>query len=234
MPALADRGTNVVDMSGYQTVDPPSTGTSGGIAPPSLEPAINVFLRCPLPQVWDSQSDTLRQFYQGSLVPQVRVFTPFPVNSSSGGGTTTNITNISSSSSGGGSGTPTITITQTSVKTPIILSNGRYAGSFTLSRAFQLLSLAASAPCRIQLYGTSIAQSADGSRGLDSPPPAGTMQNIICDVVLDASPLQWTFQDRIGANGDNPVNSTIYISVTNLDVTSESFTISIGYVPLVS
>jgi hypothetical protein len=175
----------------------------------------------------------LRQFYRDSVIPQTRLFNP-PNPGLSAGGSTTTINNISTGSSSGGSGTSTIAVTQTSFKTASIAANATFTGSFTLSRVFQLLALGASAPCRVRLYGTAAAQSSDAYRGLDVPPPAGTVQNIICDIVLDTSPLQWKFQDRVGANADTTVNSTVYISVTNLDATSEVFTLSFSYVPLVS
>ena len=84
-----------------------------------------------------------------------------------------------------------------------------------------------------RLYGTAAQQSADAYRGLDVAPPAGTAQNMICDLVLDTAPLVWGFQDRIGSNGDNPTSSTVYITVTNLEAVTDSFTLTFGYVPLV-
>lgn len=234
MPALADRGTQNVDMSSYEPVEPPDSASTGGIPSTNLDPGLNSFLRCPLPQVWDSQTDTLRQYYQGHIVPQIRVLTPLPPQNQSG--SVTNIINASSTggSSGGGTSTTGLAIAQTSVKTTVIAANATYNGSFVLGKAFQLLATSASAPCRIRLYGTAAAQSADAYRGLDNPPPAGTVQNIICDVVLDTFPLIWTFQDRIGANGDSPATSTVYISVTNLDSTTEAITVSFSYVALVT
>jgi hypothetical protein len=84
------------------------------------------------------------------------------------------------------------------------------------------------------MYGTALAQSADSSRALDISPPAGTGQNIICDIVLDTAPYLWNFQNREGANGDNPVSSTIYLTVTNLDAITDIITLSLSYIPIVS
>ena len=236
MPALADRGTESVDMSGYKPVEvsPPSTG---GIPSTNLEPGLNTFLRCPLPPIWTTPPDSLRQYYQNAVVPQVRLFNPPPVQNGSGPTTINNYGGSSSSgggSGGGSGGTSPIPVAQTAITTVSIGPNTSFVGSVTLSRAFQLLSVNSSAPCRVRLYGTAAAQSADSYRGLDIPLPAGTIQNVICDIVLDTSPFQWTFQDRVGANGDTPVSPTTYITVTNLDSTTDAITVSFSYVPIVS
>lgn len=235
MPSLASRSSTDVDLSGYVPVDKPAQPTVS-IPSENLEPGFNPYLRCPLPPIWTTPPDTLRQFYHKNSVPQVRLFNPPSTTAGSGGGTTINNVTVSSSSasSGGTTTTTTLSIKQTSLSTPSINQNDKYTGSFTLSKAFQLLTLSASAPCRVQLYTTANIQSSDSYRGLDVPPPAGSAQGIICDVALDTAPLLWNFQDRVGANGDSPNTSTIYITVTNLDTISESFTITFSYVPLVT
>jgi len=68
-----------VDTSIYKPVDsstlsPASaTATSGAT---TSEPTLNPYLRCPIPPVWQSSPDSLRQFYQGNRVPQTRLFNP--------------------------------------------------------------------------------------------------------------------------------------------------------------
>jgi hypothetical protein len=233
MPSLASRGTNVVDLSGYAPVETTPPASTGAVPSTNQEPGLNVFLRCPLPPIWNTPPDSLRQFYQNGLVPQVRLFNP-PVATGGGGNTTVN-TFVSGSSSSNGGGTQTgLSIIQTSIKTSSINSGSKFTGSLVISKAFQLMTVTASSPCRIQLYGTAQEQAADAYRGLDVPPPAGTGQNIICDVVLDTAPFQWTFQDRVGGNGNSPQTSTIYITITNIDVTSDVINVTFGYVPIVS
>jgi hypothetical protein len=161
------------------------------------------------------------------------LFNPPPNNGASGNSVTT--VNVNSSGSSSSSTTiNNLAVTQTSFKTPPVAANNKFVSTVNLGKAFQLLSLSASAPCRIQLYGTLTAQSGDSYRGLDVPPPAGSIQNIICDIVLDTSPFQWSFQDRIGANADNPVTSNVYITITNLDITTDVITVSFAYIPFVS
>jgi hypothetical protein len=233
MPSLIDRTTSNLDMSNYEPMDKPVT--IAGTGPSSnLEPGLNIFLRCPMPPVWQTTPDSLRQFYQNSLVPQIRLFNP-PTNIQGNGGTTvTNVSGSGSSSSSSSTTTTTLAVSQISIKTPLINPSNVYAGSFTFSKAFQLMTVTTSSACRIQLYGTKQTQLNDASRGLDVPPSAGTTQGIICDLALDTSPFTWQFQDRIGSNGDSPVSSTIYISVTNLDVIPDVVNITFEYVPIVT
>jgi len=95
-----------------------------------------------------------------------------------------------------------------------------------------LLLLSSSATCRVELYGNASIQAGDLARPLDTPPVSP--QNIITDVVLDTVPYQWSWQNRIGANADNPQTSLVYITVTNLNVSSSAITITVSYVPLES
>ena len=75
MPSIADRLG--ADMSNYTsaTMKPtPSTPTS--VTSTDQEPGLNIYLRCPLPPIWQSSPDALRQFYNNNRVPQTRLFNP--------------------------------------------------------------------------------------------------------------------------------------------------------------
>ena len=101
-----------------------------------------------------------------------------------------------------------------------------------MANSFQLLSAAANASCRIELYGTATAQVQDLARAVDVPPPAGTMQNLISDVALDTLPFQWFYQNRIGANADSPQKPTVYITVTNIGAATTAYTLTFQFVRL--
>lgn len=235
MPSLKDALVSAVDMSGYE----PSTPTTSPTAPTlPLEPVKNTMIRCPMPPLWSASPDSLRQFYVGSAVPQSRIMTPNPV-STSGGTSTENVliagtgTNTPSGGGGGGGGsTNPIQAAQVVIVTPVLPPNTKYTGAFILSKSFQLLSIATGSACRVQLYGAFSAQMADLARGLDVSPGAGTAQNIITDIALDTMPYQWVFQNRMGANGDVPQNSFVYVTITNLDAISDVITLTLQYVPL--
>jgi hypothetical protein len=123
---------------------------------------------------------------------------------------------------------------QVSVTTNPLNPGQVFVSSFSVSKSFALLGLSCNSPVRVQMYGTAQAQSFDAARGLDVPPPAGTTQNIICDVALDTAPFNWAFQSRVGSNGDSPQKSTVYVTLTNLDTKSDTITVTLSYVPLES
>lgn len=216
-------------LDGYAPVE--NQPALQGAAPPSdMQPGMNPMLRCPLPAI-SSNPDSLRQFYLGGKVPQMRVFPPTAQTSTSGG-TITTVQNVTVNSSTTSSTSSTITAKTTGVTTPTLNPGQQYFGALSLSRSFQLLSLTANQTCRIQLYGTQAAQIQDSGRALDFPPAAGTVQNLITDLALDTVPYQWAYQNRLGANADTSQNQTIYITVTNLGVASAAITVTLGYVPL--
>jgi len=72
MPAMNERMG--VDLSKYTPATPVPSQQSIGIPSSDLQPGYNVFQRCPIPPVWQSSPDALRQFYTGAKVPQVRLF----------------------------------------------------------------------------------------------------------------------------------------------------------------
>lgn len=232
MPSL-NQALNA-DLSSYEPVTP--TPSAPGAAGPQddMQPGRSSVLRCPLPPVWQASPDSLRQFYLKGQVPQNRFLTPPAFQPNSAGGTTTTNASviISGGGSSGGGSTTSLAAKQASLTTPSLGPNNKFSGSINLAKSFQLLSVAVGSPCRIQLYGTSAAQLSDINRGLDQPPAAGTGQNIICDVALDTVPYQWSFQSRTGANADNPQVASIYVTITNLDSTSDVVTMTLVYVPL--
>lgn len=235
MPSLSD--SMQADLSGYTRVEPVAVSDfpRAPASPTNLDPGYSTFIRCPLPPIWSATPDSLRQFYRNTNVPQNRLFNPTPAPIVTGGvSSVTSIGVISTTGGGSSSGGSSTIVTQASVKTPSVGPGNRFTGTINMSRVFQLIAVTSSSPCRIELYGTALAQSGDMGRQLDTPPPAGSTQNIITDVVLDTAPLAWTFQDRGGANADIPQTNTVYISVTNLDVTSDIITVTITYAALVA
>jgi hypothetical protein len=221
------------DLSSYEPVD-----LSKDFGLPAMregQPTKNPFLRCPMPPVAVTP-DSLRQYYVGGQVPQFRILTPNSQNNSSvgsSGGTVITGGSVTTTPAAGTTTTPaTISATSLSFTTPTINSGDSYQAIVAMSKSFQLLQLTATDTCRVEVYGNGTAQNNDAARGLDMPPLPGTQQDLITDVVLDTVPLKWTFQNRVGANSDSPQQSLIYITVTNLDVSSASITVTLFYVPI--
>ena len=190
----------------------------------------NPCIRTSLPPI-NAGPDTLRQFNQDGAIPMRRVL-PLPAGNGVGGGTTNNYTTVSTSGGGGGSSTGLVAKTVT-VLTPLLSPNASARQTVGMSsNSFQLLSCTASGPCEIRIYGTSIAMAIDAARALDAPLPAELQNGLLSDIVLDTAPYTWTWQNRVGANADNPQSDNIYIAITNLSLSYASPTVTIKFLPL--
>jgi hypothetical protein len=238
MPALRDTLRNQTP-EGYEQPD--------GYAPPGLpSPAlpvplpgqgntvsVNVSARTSLPPI-NAGPDTLRQFNEASGVPARRVL-PLPVGSTVGTGTVNNYTTATGSSSSSGSGsssTSSLKSASVTLNTGLIYPTLYVAQVLSFSQSFQLLSISANAMCEVRLYGSSLAQTLDGSRVLDAPVPAEVTSNLIADVALDTAPYVWPFQNIIGANSDSPQSTNVYVSVFNISTSASSIQVTLTYVAL--
>lgn len=236
MPSVSDAIAS--DTSGYTPTSDTSSQVSG-VPGSDLQPTYNTMMRCPLPPIFAATPDSLRQFYVGGKVPQTRLLSVPTGNSTSGGGAGGNsvsdvgfVTNNSSTVINNGGTSP---LGQQAVLVSATLNPGdRFTGVVNIAKCFQLLGLNASSPARVQIYGTVAARSSDLYRGIDQPLPAGTVQNVVCDIVLDTSPCQWSFQNRCGVNGDSPQNPLAYMTITNIGSATTPITVNIQYVPVES
>lgn len=76
MPSLND-ATNA-DMSGYEPVQQPVTSLSGSAPSIQSDPGQSVYMRSPIPPVWQASPDSLRTYFNGGVVPQHRLIPPTP------------------------------------------------------------------------------------------------------------------------------------------------------------
>ena len=236
MPSL-DQAINA-DRSGLTPAEapvassPPAPDMSG-----SQALLRNPFSRCPLPPT-NNSPDSLRQWGQGDEVPRWRTFMPQATDNNSGGVSSSSGVVISSSTSGGGSsgggGSSTPAKAQNaSLKTISLGPSQTYLTVVTLAKAFQLLSVTANGPARVELYGTKTAQLVDQSRGVQTAPNSSTA-GLILDLVLLSPVLSWSCLDTVGANQDGTQSTTIYATITNLSDSVQTYTVSFVYVPLES
>lgn len=228
MPSLKDM-LAVKSISGFAAAEKNTT-------PPAVQPGgalgQNPYRRCPLPP-FSATVDTLRQFDESGKVPARRVI-PLPLQTAGTGGSVTNVTNVTAASGGsGGSTTPTLTSASVTFTVPTLAPGQVYTTTIQMAKSFQLLLLTSSNPVEVRLYGTSLSQTIDISRPTDTAPPFEVTQNLITDVVFDTSPFQWNWQNRIGANADNPQTKAIYVTVVNYGVSGVSASnMSVTYLPL--
>lgn len=89
-------------------------------------------------------------------------------------------------------------------------------GTVALGKSFELFKAVADRFCRVRLYQTAAARTADAGRGIGTDP--ATAAGVIADLIFTAlSGLTIVCQPRIpGENHDGPVTSTIYYAITNM------------------
>jgi hypothetical protein len=86
------------------------------------------------------------------------------------------------------------------------------------------------------MYSNQTTQNADIARSTDAPVAFGNIGGVITDVIFDVNPYVWSWQNRVGANADNPQTSIIYMTAVNPSstISSPAVTIAVVYQPLES
>ena len=187
------------------------------------------YARCPLPPS-NNSADSLRQWGQGTDVPVFRTSAPPPNSSLGGGSTTVNASSSSSSSSGGTTPTTLPSSQNASITTPTLAPGQTWTGTLQMAKSFIVIQVTGSAFCRVELYGTKIAQTLDLSRPVTQG-PSNTTRGLILDVAL-LTAKTWQVLDCVGSNDDATQRSaTIYITITNLSTGAGAITASLLFVP---
>jgi hypothetical protein len=233
MPALADTLRKDSPVGFVPTI-PPLVTQPVTIPGQTNSFKVNPWIRSPLPPI-NAGPDTLRQFNDGDAnIPRRRVL-PLPTNNGLGGGSTvTNTTIVQAPSSGGTSSTALTAKTVTYVSPFLNTGSTSFSTLNLTAKSFQLISMTATGPCEVRIYGSAIAMAIDASRTMDAPPAAEYANNIITDIVLDTAPYIWNWQNRVGANSNTPQTSTAYIAVTNLSGGPTAVQINLTLLPLES
>lgn len=232
MPSLKQALTSTANLTPVSPAVPENK-------PPATEDSkvksllVSPYRRCPLPPSSNS-ADSLRQFSQGGLVPVFRTQTP-PSNLLSGNISTTSTSTVVVTGGESGSGSTSVTnnpplAMNASVTTPALTPGQVYLATITLAKAFLPIAVTVSAAARVELYGTSIAQTLDQSRG-PTTPPANTIQGLISDVTLVPPQLTWYYVNTVGTNQNSTQTTTIYITITNNGTAVTAITASILFVP---
>lgn len=192
----------------------------------------NAFIRCPLPP-FNVSPDTLRQFNENGKVPTRRVI-PLPVASQAGGNTTViNNTEVTTSTTSA-SGNATVVV---SAKTVTLNLNPMSPGdavmaTLSVAAVAVLITVGSSDSCEIRIYGDTVSQSLDVSRSTDTAPAFEITTGLVTDVVLDTTPLQWNWQNRIFINQDAPATTNLYVTVLNPTLNTVTPSVTITYLPL--
>jgi hypothetical protein len=230
MPALKQRLRSETP-EGYAAQEQ-STPTPPPIQEPGRLLGADVLIRCPLPP-FNATVDTLRQFDENGKIPARRVI-PLPqLTGMSGSTTIINNTSVTSQS-GGGSGNAPVTVAAKTVTIPVpTLAPGDAATLTVAVTAVAVLMIVGSSDlCEVRLYGDALTQSTDLPRLTDTAPPFEVTQGLTTDVVLDTTPLQYNWQNRLFVNQDAPVTKNMYVTILNPTLGAVTPTVTITYLPL--
>ncbi len=115
--------------------------------------------------------------------------------------------------------------------TPTISAGATYDGEITMARSYQLLNIEVSHQCRLRIYQTDAARTADASRPIETLPAVGTQHGVVLDLLLDSETgLDWKVQDGVsGSNMEDVVTADIPFAIENTDGVSHAITITITY-----
>src|ERR1700677_2542566 len=213
---------------------------SPNLVPVSAAPAIiaaqplpfptNANMRCILPP-FNADPDSVRQFSSAS--PQIRIW-PQPQQKSSASTSTTATGAASTSSSSSSSSSTTLSAKVVTFTTSSLPAGTNYQTTVQMAKSFQLISMTVTSASEVRIYGTQQAQIFDASRPTGNPVPPEISTNIITCVTFQSA-LTWGWQNRIGANQNDPQSVSIYCSVFNTVPTSgAAVTITINFLPLES
>lgn len=232
MATLAQATSKSIEDLGLTRISPTNISRS---LPVVDEPSEMMFMRSPLPPI-SATPDSLRQFGIPGI-PQMRIIPP-----AANGGATSSIGTVverggSTASSSGSSTVITTSSIQNASVTTTTLSQGISAqAAVPMSTVFALLRVSVNNPARVRLYSTKAAQTADVNRDTATPVTIGSESGIIADLLLlGNTELTWTCSPAIlGFNDDDPRVSTIYVTVTNPNPSSTTFTVAFTYAVLVT
>jgi hypothetical protein len=194
----------------------------------------NPFIRCPLPP-FNATSDTLRQFDENGKIPTRRVI-PLPAQIGAGGSTTivqnTAVTSQSGGSSGSGNSPVVVAAKTVTINAPTLLPGDVTILTVTVTKVMVLMLVGASDLCEVRIYGDSTSQISDVSRATDTAAPFEVTQGLVTDVVLDTTPLQFNWQNRLFVNQDSPQTSKMYVTILNPSAGAVTPAVTITYLPL--
>jgi hypothetical protein len=246
MPSLAQATSKTVEELGLKRVATASPLVKSPME--STSDGGDQYTRCPVPPISISP-DSLSSYEQKGAVPQARFMASLPLFQDTGSGAVNVTTTVvasggsrssSSSGSSGSSGSSSGTTASNSlptnigIVTPKINGNSPYTASVQMSPLFLLYKVAVSSPARVELYSTSSFQTLDVGRSASTPVTLGSENGIIGDFNLALSTESpWLCSPApTGYNGDSPISSTIYVTITNLNSSTASITVTLYYLPL--
>lgn len=119
----------------------------------------------------------------------------------------------------------------TTLVTASLADQATETGTVVLAKTFALGRVVADQYCRIRLYSTAAARTADAARLATVPPELGSQHGVIFDLVIDsADKLDWICSPlAYGSNQEGTPTTAIAYSVTNLSGGTQVITIDFTF-----
>jgi hypothetical protein len=133
-------------------------------------------------------------------------------------------------SGGGGGGTGLGTRTSASATTSVLSNDSTGQITVTGFKCYSLLKIQTNAAAWIRVYTSSDARTNDLSRSQGNDPVPGS--GIIAEIITGGATIQSITPGTIGWNDESPVNSTVYLSVTNLTGGNQAITVTLTMLQL--
>ena len=236
MPKLAEATAKSIEELGYTRVE--QEQSINRTAPPTVMDNSVAYSRCPVPP-FSISPDSLTTYNQNGLAPQARIIAALPTFQDQTSSTSTKVTEVVSSGGGSGSSSSTVVSStpvpaQAGFTTAAISPGNPLLVQIQLAPLFILYQVTVSSPARVELYSTAAAQLQDQGRSPLNPVPLGSENGVIVDLNLaGANESPWLCSPApTGFNGDSPISSTIYTTITNVGTSTVPITISLSYLPL--
>lgn len=127
---------------------------------------------------------------------------------------------------GGGSGTRT----SDSIITGSLANNAIENSTVTLAKSGRLFTITADRACRVRLYATAAARTADASRPLGTPATPGL--GVLCEFAFTGAGTIYAGPELGYYNGDGSPTTDIYYAITNMSGGTATVQIDFIHLPL--
>jgi len=113
-----------------------------------------------------------------------------------------------------------------------VASGANVTGFLTMAKSLMLQQVAVNFQSRVRLYSTAALRDADAARPYSVPLILGSMHGVICDLYLTTGNLTWILSPAAEGSNMDDGSANIYFSITNIDGSTRSLTVTFTYLTM--